>query len=33
MAGDAVIVIVLAAVELTYVRNGWKKRKEEENAE
>lgn len=33
MAGGAVIVIVLAAVELTYVRNGWKKRKEEENAE
>ena len=33
MAGDAVIVIVLAAVELTYVRNSWKKRKEEENAE
>lgn len=30
MAGDAVIVIVLAAVELTYVRQGLKKRKDEE---
>lgn len=30
IAGDILVVIILAAVEFTYVRNGWKKRKEEE---
>ena len=30
MAGDVLVVIALVAVELTYVRKGWKKRKEEE---
>ncbi len=30
MAGDVIVVIALVAVELTCVRKGWKKRKEEE---
>ena len=30
MAGDVLVVIALVAVELTCVRKGWKKRKEEE---